>query len=203
MRLIPKDEKFHELFIEHGECVAEAASMLEKMVGSYTNVQEQVAAIRAVEKKGDKIIGELHRRLERAFITPYDREDIHELASNLDDVLDGIQNVCETFVVYGIEKPTDESKEFAAILAAQGSQLLEALKNLSKNNGVTGHITAINDLEHRADCLSRSSIGRLFREKIDPVELIKLRDVYQQFEETIDSAQDAGKVISRILTKHH
>ena len=203
MRLIPKDEKFHELFIQHGECVAEAATMLEQMLAAYTNVQEQVASIRAVEKQGDKLIGELHRRLERAFITPYDREDIHELASNLDDVLDGIQNVCETFIVYGIEKPTDEAKEFAAILAAQGSQLLEALKKLSANDGVSSHLTAINDLEHRADGLSRSSIGRLFREKTDALEVIKLRDLYQQFEETVDSAQDAGKVISRIITKHH
>ena len=203
MRLIPRDEKFHELFIAHGERVAEAASKLEAMLASYANVQEQVAAIRSVEKEGDKIVGELHRRLERAFITPYDREDIHELASNLDDVLDGIQNVCETFVVYGIEKPTDEAKEFASILAAQASQLLEALKKLSLHTGVAPHLAAINDLEHRADGLSRSSIGRLFREKTDALEVIKLRDLYQQLEETVDSAQDAGKVISRILTKSH
>ena len=83
------------------------------------------------------------------------------------------------------------------------TQLLEALKNLSKNNGVAGYLAAINDLEHRADGLSRSSIGRLFREKTDALEVIKLRDLYQQLEETVDSAQDAGKVISRILTKSH
>ncbi|MFM8403206.1 MAG: DUF47 domain-containing protein, partial [Candidatus Limnocylindrus sp.] len=91
MRLIPRDEKFHELFIDLGLRVADAATKLSAMTHSYSNVQEQVAAIRAVEKEGDKIVAEVHRRLERAFITPYDREDIHELTSKLDDILDGIQ----------------------------------------------------------------------------------------------------------------
>ena len=203
MRLIPRDENFHELFNAHGARVAEAAGLLNTMVATYANVQEQVAAIRAVEKEGDKIVGEIHRRLERSFITPYDREDIHELTSHLDDILDGIQAAAETFVVYGIEKPTDEAKEFAAILSAQASQLVEVLGKLSTHAGILPHIATINDLEHRADGLSRSAVGRLFRESTDAIEVIKLRDLYQQLEEAIDAAQDAGKVVSRILAKHH
>jgi predicted phosphate transport protein (TIGR00153 family) len=203
MRLIPRDEKFHELFIEHGERVAEAASKLNDLMSSYTNVQEQVTTIRGVEKEGDKIVGEVHRRLERAFITPYDRQDIHDLTSNLDDILDGIQAAAETFVVYGIENPTDEAKEFTSILAAQSSQLVEALRKLSTHTGIQPHIATINDLEHRADGLRRSSLGRLFRENGNAIEVIKLRDLYEQLEEAIDAAQSAGKVISRILAKNH
>jgi predicted phosphate transport protein (TIGR00153 family) len=203
MRLIPTDEKFHELFIAHGERVQEAANKLEAMTASYTNVQEQVAAIRAVEKEGDKIVGEVHRRLERSFITPYDRADIHDLTSYLDNILDGIQAAAETFVIYGINAPTDEAKEFTSILSAQASQLVEALGKLSTHTGIAPHLATINDLEHRADGLSRSSVGRLFRESTDAIEVIKLRDLYQQLEEAVDAAQDAGKVISRILAKHH
>lgn len=203
MRLIPQDEKFHELFSAHGERVAEAARKLNELMSSYVNVQEQVAAIRGVEKEGDKIVGEVHRRLERAFITPYDRQDIHDLTSNLDDILDAIQAAAETFVIYGIEKPTDEAKEFTSILAAQGSQLSEALGKLSTHKGIQPHIATVNDLEHRADGLLRSSVGRLFRENNSPIEVIKWRDLYQQLEEAIDAAQGAGKVISRIIAKHH
>lgn len=203
MRLIPRDEKFHELFIDLGMRVADAAGKLNAMTNSYTNVQEQVTAIRAVEKEGDKIVAEVHRRLERAFITPYDREDIHELTSNLDDILDGIQAAAETFLVYGIERPTDESREFTAILLAQSSQLVEALGKLSTHTGILQHLSVINDLEHQADGLSRSSIGRLFRERTDAIEVIRLRDLYQQLEEAVDAAKHAGKVISRILAKHH
>ena len=203
MRLIPQDEKFHELFTAHGERVAEAATKLNGLMTSYANVQEQVASIRSVEKEGDKLVGEVHRRLERAFITPYDRQDIHDLTSNLDDILDAIQAAAETFVLYGIEEPTDEAKEFTSILAAQGSQLVEALGKLSANGSIQAHLATINDLEHRADGLLRSSVGRLFRENRNAIEVIKWRDLYQQLEEAIDAAQGAGKVILRILTKHH
>lgn len=202
MRLIPTDEKFHELFIEHGQRVQEAAEMLEALTKSYTNVQEQVAAIRSVEKEGDKIVGEVHRRLERAFITPYDRQDIHDLTSDLDDILDAVQAAAETFVLYGITSPTDEAKEFTSILSAQASQLNEVLTKLPTHKGIEAHLATINDLEHRADGLVRSSVGRLFRESHDPIEVIKLRDLYQQLEEAVNAAQDAGKVISRILAKH-
>ena len=154
-------------------------------------------------KEGDKIVGEIHRRLERSFITPYDRADIHDLTSYLDNILDGIQAAAETFVIYGINAPTDEAKEFAAILAAQASQLVEVLGKLSTHDGILPHIATINDLEHRADGLSRSAVGRLFRESTDAIEVIKLRDLYQQLEEAVDAAQDAGKVISRILAKNH
>ena len=202
MRLIPQDEKFHELFAEHGVLVRDAANKINSLMSSYTNVQEQVAAIRAVEKGGDKIVGEVHRRLERAFITPYDRQDIHDLTSNLDDILDGIQAAAETFVIYGIDHPTDEAKEFTSILAAQASQLAEALAKLSTHSGIQPHVAMINDLEHRADGLLRASVGRLFRESSNAIEVIKLRDLYQQLEEAIDACQSAGKVITRILAKH-
>lgn len=202
MRLIPQDEKFHELFAEHGQLVLEAANQVNNLMSSYTNAQEQVASIRALEKQGDKIVGEVHRRLERAFITPYDRQDIHDLTSNLDDVLDSIQAAAETFVIYGIENPTDEAKEFTAILSAQTSQLSEALTKLASHKGIQPHLAMINDLEHRADGLLRASVGRLFRENGNAIEVIKLRDLYQQLEEAIDASQSAGKVVSRILTKH-
>jgi uncharacterized protein Yka (UPF0111/DUF47 family) len=141
-------------------------------------------------------------RLERSFITPFDREDIHELTVHLDDVIDGIQASAETFLIYGVEQPTDEAKRMVGIIAAQAKQLLEALTKLEKDKkNITSHLATVHDLEHEADGLSRAAIGRLFQKGNDPLEVIKLRGLYLSLEETIDAAEDAAEVIERILAK--
>jgi len=201
VRLIPRDEKFFDLFTQDGENLLEAARKLEAMVGSYDRLDERVAEIQALEKRGDQIDEEIAKRLERSFITPFDREDIHELAVHLDDVLDGIQATAETFVIYGIERPGEEVRQLTGILSGQAVQLLEALAKLERGRDLATHLATVHDLEHRADGLSRAAIGRLFQGGLDPLEVIKLRDLYRTLEETIDAAEDAAEVIERILAK--
>jgi len=202
VRLIPKDEKFFELFIKDGQIIVTAARKLEELVTKYDRLDERLTEIQALEKQGDRVDEEIAVRLERSFITPFDREDIHELATHLDDILDGIQATAETFLIYQIETPTEEVRQMAGILTGQASQLLEALTKLEKDKkNLGGHLATVHDLEHQADGLSRAAIGRLFRGGIDPLEVIKLRDLYLAIEETIDAAEDAAEVIERILAK--
>jgi len=201
VRLIPRDEKFFELFIRDGENLLEAARKLEAMVGSYDRLDERIAEIQALEKRGDEIDDEVAKRLERSFITPFDREDIHALVVLLDDVVDGIQAAAETFTIYRIAQPDDAAKQLVGILTAQAVQLLEALTKLERGKDIGRHLAIVHDLEHQADGLSRSAIGALFHGKLDPLEVIKLRDLYRTLEETIDAAEDAAEVIERILAK--
>jgi len=202
VRLIPKDEKFFGLFVQDGENLLEAARKLEAMVNSYDRLEERVAEIQVLEKRGDQIDAEVAVRLEKSFITPFDREDIHALVVLLDDVVDGIQATAEIFLIYGITKPDEDVKQLAGILAGQAVQLLEALMKLEHNKkDVHPHLAVVHELEHKADALSRAAIGRLFRGGTDPLEVIKMRDLYQSLEETIDAAEDAAEVIERILTK--
>ncbi len=201
VRLIPRDEKFFDLFIKTGEIILDASRRLEAMLSSYDRLQERVSEIQALEKQGDGVDREVSARLERSFVTPFDREDIHELSTHLDDVLDGIQATAETFLIYKVQRPSDEAKEMAGILAAQAVQLLEALTKLERGKDITSHLETVHDLEHKADTLSRSAIGRLFEVGSDPLEVIKLRDIYSSLEETIDAAEDAAEVIERILAK--
>jgi predicted phosphate transport protein (TIGR00153 family) len=201
VRLIPKDERFLDLFIEDGENLVEAARALEALATSYDRLEERIAAIQALEKRGDQIDAEVNARLERSFIVPFDREDIHELVVRIDDIVDNIQATAETFVIYDIAKPTVEVERLAGILAAQSAELLEALRKLEAGKGLGPHLEMIHELEHEADGLSRAAIGRLFRDRLDPLEVIKLREVYRSLEEAIDAAEDAGEVIERILTK--
>jgi hypothetical protein len=202
VRLIPRDEKFQELFVEDARIVLEAARKLEEMIGVYDRLDERVAEIRALEHQGDEIDNEVEVRLDRAFITPFDREDIHELVSRVDDVLDGIQEVAETFVIYDVKAPRDEAHRLSGILTAQASQLGEAIGKLESLEGIEANIKEVHALENEADGLSRSAVARLFREGGDAVEVVKWRDVFMALENTIDAAEDAVEVIERIVAKN-
>lgn len=201
VRLIPKDEAFQDIFIKDGENLLEAARALNEMFTAFDRLDERVAAIQALEHIGDEIDVEIAVRLERSFITPFDREDIHELYMRLDDVVDGIQEAAETVVIYAIDSATDEARQMAGIIAAQAEQLLSALKVLDHLETASSHLKEIHDLENKADGLSRSAIGRLFREAGDPLTVIKLRDLYNVLENTVDAAEDAAEVIERIAAK--
>ena len=201
VRLIPRDEEFTRIFIRDGENLLAAARALEELVVTYDRLDERVAAIQALEHQGDEIDAEIAKRLERAFITPFDREDIHELTSRLDDVVDGIQEVAETFVIYGIVEPTPEARQLAGIIAGQGAELVAALRLLDKPETMQAHLREVHTLENKADGLSRAAIGRLFRERMDPLDVIRFRDLYIALEETIDAAEDAAEVLERIIAK--
>lgn len=197
-RLLPKDVKFFGLFIEDGENLELAAGRLREMVDRFDRLDERVTEIQALEKRGDEIDREINRRLEDAFVTPFDREDIHELTSRLDDVLDGIQAIAETLVIYDVTRPTEESRRLAAIIAEQSVELIAALRGLDGLKGLEPHLKAVHDLEHEADGLSRAAVARLFREAGDPLEVIKWRDLYSVLENTIDAAEDAAEAIERM-----
>jgi predicted phosphate transport protein (TIGR00153 family) len=201
VRLIPRDEKFLDAFILDVENLLAAARALEAMLTSYDRLDERVAEIQTLEKRGDEIDHDIARRLERSFITPFDRDDIHGLAVQLDDVVDLIQSAAETCVIYDISAPTPEMQRLATILAHQGESLLEAIRLLEGFKGVAPHLERIHDLEHEADALSREAIGRLFRERMDPLDVMRLREMYGTLEEAIDGVEDAAEVIEGILAK--
>jgi predicted phosphate transport protein (TIGR00153 family) len=200
-RLMPRDEKFFDLFVADGENLLAAARELAELMSAYDDLDARVARIQALEKAGDAIDRQVAERLERAFITPLDREDIHELVSRLDDVVDGIQESAETLVIYGIDAPTHEARRLADILAAQAVALLAALRGLEALKGVEPHLREVQLLENEADGLSRAAIARLFREAGDPLVVIKWRDMYHSLEETIDAAEDAAEVMQRMIHK--
>ena len=200
-RILPRDPKFFELFIADGDNLEVAASALHAMVDDYDRLEERVANIQALEKRGDEIDREVNRKLEDAFITPFDREDIHELVSRLDDVVDGIQAIAETFVIYGVAAPTPEAKRLAAILDGQAIELAAALRKLDGLKDLERHFDRVHELENEADGLSRAAVARLFHDDLPPIEVIKWRDLYNGFENTIDAAEDAVEAMERMYHK--
>ena len=200
-RILPRDPKFFELFIADGDNLEAAAKALHEMVEQYDRLDERIAAIQALEKVGDEIDREVTRRLEDAFVTPFDREDIHELVSRLDDVVDGVQAIAETFVIYGVAAPTPEARRLAAILDEQAKELAQALRKLDGLKDLERHFEAVHDLENEADGLSRAAVAKLFRDDLPPIDVIKWRDLYNYLEEAIDAAEDAAEAMERMYHK--
>ncbi len=201
IRLIPKDQKFYDLFAADGENLLAAARELEQMIAAYDTLDERVERIRALEHQGDVIGDQIEDRLERAFVTPFDRGDIHELSGRLDDVCDGIQETAETLVLYGVQQPTPAAQDLARILLAQAVELAEALRRIESLKGLEPHLKRVHQLENEADGLSRSAIAALFQGDQDTLDVIKWRDIYHALEEAIDAAEDAGEVLERMLHK--
>jgi predicted phosphate transport protein (TIGR00153 family) len=200
-RVIPRDIKFVDLFIRSGQNLAEAASKLKDLVDSFDRLAERIAEIQALEKVGDKLDDEIGMRLEQAFVAPFDREDIHDLTVKLDDCVDFIQAAAESLVIYDVKQPTDEARQLADILARQADQLSAALAKLERMKDLGPNLELVHDLEHEADGVSRAAIARLFRERLDPLEVIKWREIYLVLENAIDAGEDAAESIERMVHK--
>jgi uncharacterized protein len=200
-RLLPRQVPFFDLFTSHADNLATAASKLAEMVEHFDRLDDRVREIQALEKRGDEIDREIERQLENAFLTPFDREDIHEFTLKLDDVVDIVQAAAETLVIYDVREPTDEFRRLARILAEETKELAEATRRLDSKKDVITHLEAVHRLEHEADGLSRAAIGRLFRGNTDPIEVLKWRDLYREVENAIDAGEDAAEAIERMLHK--
>ena len=162
LRLIPREERFFDLFVEDVANVLGAARLFEAMLRSYDAPEQRAREIRDAEHRGDELSHEIGRRLESTFVTPFDREEIHALISALDDVIDYIEEAADTFVLYRIEAPTAVAIQQASIIVKQCEQLHEALSNLRGFKGLEKYWIEVHRLENEGDQLSRKAIAGLF-----------------------------------------
>ncbi len=202
LRLIPRDERFFDLFVEDAANVLGGARLLEAMLRTYDQPEARAAEIRATEHRGDEISHDIGHRLESTFVTPFDREDIYALISALDDVLDYIEEAADTFVLYRVEAPTATAVEQASIIVKQAELLHEALGHLQGFNGLDRYWIEVHRLENEGDRIVRAAIAGLFVEEKDPINLVKWKEIYGLLEETIDKAEDVANIIERITIKH-
>jgi predicted phosphate transport protein (TIGR00153 family) len=203
LRLIPREERFFDLFVEDAANVLGAARLFEAMLRAYDAPEARAKEIRDAEHRGDELSHEIGRRLERTFVTPFDREDIHALISGLDDVLDLIEEAADTFILYRIEAPSAAAVQQAAIVVKQCEQLHEALSHLRGFKGLEKYWIEVHRLENEGDQLARKAIADLFAEgAANPIEVIRWKDVYALLESTIDKCEDVANIIERITIKH-
>ena len=201
--LIPKEVRFFDHFEEQSRLIIEAARLLREMVENFADARAKAHTIKEVEHRGDLVTHEIVKRLNTTFITPLDREDIHALATELDDVLDYIEAVAERLVVYRIKEPTSACRAMAEIVAGTVEAMDRALRCLRGLDaaGFHEHAVEVNRLENRADTLLRESLAFLFEEEKDPIEVIKWKEIYETMEAVTDRCEDVANVIEGIILK--
>jgi uncharacterized protein len=201
--LIPKEEKFFEMFKEMGQIIVSGAQRLKLMLDEYDNPSESQRLIKDIEHQGDLQTHKIIKMLNTTFITPFDREDIYALASGLDDILDLIDASAQRFVMYRVDKPTFEAKELAFIIVRCCHSLNSALMHLGKrHDDIHAQCVELNSLENEADKVCREAISRLFDEEQDPIQLIKWKEIYEILERTTDKCEDAANILESVVVKN-
>jgi uncharacterized protein Yka (UPF0111/DUF47 family) len=205
VRLLPRDERFFDLFIAVAERSVEAAGLLEELLKAPVERRAYlVESIKRLEHECDEVTHEVITRLDRTFITPLDREDIHELASGLDDVIDLMDGLARRSQIFHVGQSPQGAILLANVIQRACEQLLVAVRGLGKNvpGTVLKACIAVKRLEEEGDTLYHEWLGKMFEGSPDPLLLIKWKEVYDNLERTLDCCEDAANVLESISIKH-
>ena len=200
--LAPRDREFFDLFEEAGGNILRAAGLLEEMLRDFPERNELARDILICEQDGDRVTHDIIQRLNQTFVTPIDREDIYELASALDDVVDYTEEVADYLGLYNIEAPMVQSQELAAVLHACARQIAEAMPRLRGFKDISHYTVEINRLENDGDRITRDAISSLFNNGIDPMVVIRWKDIFERLEEAIDSCERVANILEGIVIKN-
>ena len=201
MQLIPRDEKFYGLFNEQAENIHRAAKMLVALCDNFQEVEKHVSEIRFLEHKGDQLTHALMQKLNRTFITPFDREDIHALGSALDDVLDLVDAAATRFITYKIKKVTPGARQLAKVILHGTELIVNAVAQLSHPQNMLEYCEQLTMVEEEADRIKGECIARLFEDSIDPIEVIKWKEIYEVLEASTDKCEDVADVLESVVLK--
>ncbi len=200
--LIPREEKFFNDFVAISDQIRHGARLLERLVSSDPPQLEIVDEIKEIEHKCDFLTHEIIQRLNRTFVTPLDREDIHSLASSLDDVMDAIDASAALFRVYRISRVRAGVPELAKMLVDASDEIRTAMLALENREGAMASTIRLNDIEHEADQWHQRAVGELFEEEKDPVMIMKWKEILDMLEEATDCCEDVANTVENILVKH-
>jgi predicted phosphate transport protein (TIGR00153 family) len=201
MQLIPRDQKFYEIFREQAETIHEAAKQLTALLENFEDVEKRVTEIKFLEHKGDQLIHSLVLKLNQTFITPFDREDIHALGAALDDVLDLIDGVAGRLITYKVTAVSAGARQLSRVILHGTEILLRAVSELQKPVNVLEYCQQLQQLEEDADHIKGECVARLFENTVDPIEVIKWKEIYEVLEATTDKVQDAADVLEIVIMK--
>jgi predicted phosphate transport protein (TIGR00153 family) len=202
VRLIPKDNSFFAMFSAMSDNLIAGARTLVDLFANYQDVEKQIEQIHRIEREGDELTHAILTKLNQTFITPFDREDIHELASKLDDVLDFINASAARIAMYRITAPPPAAGELAAIILKQCQELQQAVSLMQKSGNILAHCVEINRLENEADLVSQQAIATLFEREKDPINLIKIKELLEFLERATDKAEDVANVLETVVLKN-
>lgn len=202
MRLLPREEKFFQLFMDHADLAVQASDLLLACSrNGETEWGRCASRIKDLEHRADEILHEVVEKLRHTFITPFDPEDIHRLASAMDDVMDGIEESAYRLGSYGLTAVPPAAIRLCELVGEAVLEVQRATQALSRERPVTDHCVQINHLEDAADRVFREAVSSLFHEERDPIMLLKLKEIYEALESTTDRCEDAADVLQNIMVK--
>jgi len=199
--LFPKEEDFFALFRRQAVLVREGCEALHEMVERFDDLEARSRRLKDIEHKGDLVTHEIYERLNRTFITPLEREDIHALAGGLDDVLDAAEAIGNRFLLFNIPRTTPEAVRLTAILVACARQIEGAVQHLKDLKHLMSFTIEVNRLENEADELSRSVVADLFSGKYDVLDVLRWKEIYGRLENAADQCEDVANAIEAIVLK--
>ena len=203
LSLIPRPTEFYDLFARAGDNALEAARKAETRFREYPNSSVTQADVKEIERAGDDITRELFHLLNTQYVTPFDREDIYELAMTLDDVVDNIEEASDLLELYGVESATRQALEQCRILVAAVEQLALAVRELRRPRAAQPALVELKRMEDEGDRVVRDAIAALFHDpRIDPLIVIRWKDIFDALERAIDAAETAANVVGNIVVKN-
>jgi predicted phosphate transport protein (TIGR00153 family) len=198
----PKEREFFNLFEEAGNNCVLAASLLERMLDEWPEHGELLRDVVVCEQEGDRITHDIIQRLNQTFVTPFDREDIIALASGLDDIVDFIEEVADFLTLYRIEAPMEQAQKMARVLHEATRAIAAAIPRLRTQKDIHHYTVEVNRLENDGDRMLREALASLFEQGIDPMMVIRWKDIYERLEDAIDSTETAVNIIEGIIIKN-
>jgi uncharacterized protein len=201
-RLIPSDDRFFVLFKQSAMNAADCARRLRSIVDDFDDIDEKHALVVACETRGDQLTDEILKRLDGTFVTPFDREDIHALAEELDDVVDDMLAVSDLLRLLSIDAILPELKEQADLLVQASDQTVGLMGRLESMKGTTPFLRAIAELEHEGDAVYRRTLARLFSGEYEALEVLKWKDIIQAMEAALNTVEDISNIVESIILKH-
>ena len=199
---VPKDREFFDLFEEAGGNIVRATDLLDQMLRGYPERKDLAREILICEQEGDRITHDIIQRLHQTFVTPIDREDIYELASALDDVVDFTEEVADYLGLYKVEAPMEQAQRQARILHDACRQLAEAIPRLRGFKDISHYTVEVNRLENDGDRITREAMAALFDDGIDPMVVIRWKDIYERLENAIDACETVANILEGIVIKN-
>ena len=201
-RLIPREEKFYKDFQALADELKRGARLLEQMVAPEHPVWDKADEIKEVEHKCDFLTHEIIQRLNRTFVTPIDREDIYALASALDDIVDYTEEAADYLGLYKIEAPMEQAQRLAHVLLQASRSIAEAMPRLRSFEDISHYTVEINRLENDGDRITREAMAALFDGGIDPMVVIRWKDIYDRLENAIDATETVANILEGIVIKN-
>lgn len=202
LSLVPQKREFYVLFSRASRNAVEIARLLVRLLEEFPRGNVLLRDIKELEHEGDRLIRELVDLLNRTFVTPFDRDDMYELATALDDVCDHIDEAAGNIVGYGVTEIRDAAREQAQIILRSTEKLREAVERVDGFKDASRQLHELRDLEHEGDRLNREAVHELFSTSDNPMDVIRWKDIHEQLEEAVDACENAADVLEAILVKN-